>query len=235
MTAPGWMSDRTVCYLASGRPCIVQATGAECHLPRSLGLQFFHTKAEAVEALRAVECDYEHAAHEARRLAEDIFATDVIIPQLINILRPVYRSSIDSVARPASLHGTEWPPSGQPLQRRLHPRRTALHPEDAVRRNRKSRTDDNTDRLNFRLMPLPRLRERFGKVVQRQDRSRFRAAGVRSFTTAQGSMWRATRLPAPAAALAAHQPNASDGAKTTARNTVASALIPGVTPMRTLE
>jgi hypothetical protein len=85
-TAPGWMSDRTVCYLASGRPCVVQATGAESYLPRSLGLQFFHTKAEAAEALRAVECDYQRAAHEARRLAEDIFATDVIIPQLINIL-----------------------------------------------------------------------------------------------------------------------------------------------------
>jgi hypothetical protein len=85
-TAPGWISDRTVCYLASGRPCVVQATGAECHLPRSLGLQFFHSKAEAVEALRAVECNYERAAHEARRLAEDIFATDIIIQQLINIL-----------------------------------------------------------------------------------------------------------------------------------------------------
>ena len=85
-TAPGWMSDRTVCYLASGRPCVVQATGAEDHLPRSLGLQFFKTKAEAAEALRAVECDYERAAREARRLAEEIFATDVVIPELINIL-----------------------------------------------------------------------------------------------------------------------------------------------------
>lgn len=84
--APGWISDRTVSYLASGRPCVVQAAGAEYDLPRSLGLQFFHTKAEAVEALRAVECNYERAARDARRLAEDIFSTDVIMQQLITIL-----------------------------------------------------------------------------------------------------------------------------------------------------
>ena len=85
-TAPGWISDRTVCYLASGRPCIVQAIGAESCLPRSLGLQFFITKAEAVEALRAVERNHARAAREARRLAEEIFATDIVVRQLLNIL-----------------------------------------------------------------------------------------------------------------------------------------------------
>ncbi|TMB01405.1 MAG: hypothetical protein E6J70_08525, partial [Deltaproteobacteria bacterium] len=48
---PGWVSDRTVCYLASGRPCVVQATGAERHLPSTAGLRFFHSPEEAVEAL----------------------------------------------------------------------------------------------------------------------------------------------------------------------------------------
>src|SRR5262249_49362630 len=37
----GWISDRTICYLASGRPCVVEATGAERHLPPSRGLRFF--------------------------------------------------------------------------------------------------------------------------------------------------------------------------------------------------
>ena len=37
----GWISDRTVCYLASGRPCVVEATGVEGHLPASAGLRFF--------------------------------------------------------------------------------------------------------------------------------------------------------------------------------------------------
>src|SRR5206468_8187808 len=46
----GWVSDRTVCYLASGRPCVVEATGAENHLPVSAGLRFFRSLDEAVDA-----------------------------------------------------------------------------------------------------------------------------------------------------------------------------------------
>ncbi len=83
---PGWISDRTVCYLATGRPCVVQAAGAERHLPRSLGLQFFTTKSEAAEALRSVEKDYERACREARRLAEEFFAAGVVIPRVLEIL-----------------------------------------------------------------------------------------------------------------------------------------------------
>jgi hypothetical protein len=49
-TRPGWVSDRTVCYLASGRPCVVEATGVENHLPSSSGLRFFRTLDEARNA-----------------------------------------------------------------------------------------------------------------------------------------------------------------------------------------
>jgi hypothetical protein len=80
---PGWVSDRTVCYLASGRPCVVQATGAERHLPASAGLHFFRTRDEAAEALRAVEADYAAAARAARALAEEVFATRVVLPALL--------------------------------------------------------------------------------------------------------------------------------------------------------
>jgi hypothetical protein len=80
---PGWVSDRTICYLASGRPCVVQATGAEKHLPATDGLRFFASLDEAADALRAVEADYAAAARAARRLAEDAFATDVVLPQVL--------------------------------------------------------------------------------------------------------------------------------------------------------
>jgi hypothetical protein len=80
---PGWISDRTLCYLASGRPCVVQAAGAERHLPRTLGLQFFATPREAAEALRAVERDHARASREARALAEEFFATRVVVPQVL--------------------------------------------------------------------------------------------------------------------------------------------------------
>jgi hypothetical protein len=80
---PGWVSDRTICYLASGRPCVVQATGAEKHLPPSAGLRFFRTLDEAVAALESIEVDYAAAARAARRLAAEVFATDVVLPKLL--------------------------------------------------------------------------------------------------------------------------------------------------------
>ena len=82
-TRPGWVSDRTLCYLASGRPCVVQATGAEGLLPDSAGLRFFRTLDEAADGLRTVEADYAAAARAARRLAEDVFATHIILPEVL--------------------------------------------------------------------------------------------------------------------------------------------------------
>src|SRR5262245_5365996 len=82
-TRPGWISDRTVCYLASGRPCVIEATGAEAHLPPSPGLRFFRTEEEAAECLDAVEQDYASAARAARGLAEEIFATRVVVPAIL--------------------------------------------------------------------------------------------------------------------------------------------------------
>jgi len=81
----GWLSDRTVCYLASGRPCIVQNTGQSAHLPESAGLLYFSTIEEALVALDRVERDYAHAAGQARRLAEDRFSTDVVLPPLLRL------------------------------------------------------------------------------------------------------------------------------------------------------
>jgi len=83
---PGWVSDRTICYLASGRPCVVQATGAEAHLPGSAGLRFFRTPDEAVDGLRAVEADYPAACRAARALARDVFATDVVLPGILRAM-----------------------------------------------------------------------------------------------------------------------------------------------------
>ncbi len=79
----GWISDRTVCYLASGRPCVVEATGAEGHLAASAGLKFFTSLDEAVEALRAVEADHAAAGRAARGLAEEVFSTRVVLPGLV--------------------------------------------------------------------------------------------------------------------------------------------------------
>ena len=80
---PGWVSDRTVCYLASGRPCVVEATGAARYLPESAGLRFFATTEEAAAAIAAIEADYAAAARAARALAEDVFSAAVVLPGLL--------------------------------------------------------------------------------------------------------------------------------------------------------
>ena len=79
----GWLSDRTICYLASGRPCLLEATGAEAHLPTSEGLRFFRTLEDAVDGVRAIEADYATASRAARALAEEVFSTRVTIPALL--------------------------------------------------------------------------------------------------------------------------------------------------------
>jgi hypothetical protein len=82
-TRPGWVSDRTVCYLASGRPCVVEGTGAEKHLPASAGLRFFATTEEAADAVASIEADYTVASRAARALAEEVFSGSVVLPGLL--------------------------------------------------------------------------------------------------------------------------------------------------------
>ena len=73
-TRSGWCSDRTVRYLASGRPALVQDTGLGDTLPVGEGLLTFSTPQEAVQ--RAQELVADHARHSAaaRRIAEQYFA-----------------------------------------------------------------------------------------------------------------------------------------------------------------
>lgn len=71
-TASGWFSDRTVRYLASGKPAVVQDTGA-ADLPAGEGLLTFRTLPEAAAAVEAVTADYDRHRKAARRLAEERF------------------------------------------------------------------------------------------------------------------------------------------------------------------
>ncbi len=68
-----WVSDRTICYLAAGRPAVVEHTGPSRFLPDAGGLFRFRNPDEAVRALEAVMEDYAEQSVLARRLAEDYF------------------------------------------------------------------------------------------------------------------------------------------------------------------
>jgi glycosyltransferase involved in cell wall biosynthesis len=69
----GWVSDRTLCYLASGKPAVVQNTGPSSVLPNGEGVFRFSTIAEAVEGLAAVNADYGKHCRAAREIAEAYF------------------------------------------------------------------------------------------------------------------------------------------------------------------
>jgi hypothetical protein len=65
-----WVSDRTLCYLASGKPVVVQDTGPSRLLPNGEGMFRFTTIEDAAQAIEAINADYERQCHAARALAE---------------------------------------------------------------------------------------------------------------------------------------------------------------------
>ena len=79
----GWISDRTACYLASGKPVLVQSTGFEKRLPTGKGLLTFRTLQEAIEGVREINANYLEHAHAARAIAEQHFSTAVVLPRLM--------------------------------------------------------------------------------------------------------------------------------------------------------
>lgn len=69
----GWIGDRTPCYLASGKPVVIQDTGPVSFLSGDEGFLRFRTLGDAVRALEAVEAEYDRHASAARGLAEAYF------------------------------------------------------------------------------------------------------------------------------------------------------------------
>jgi hypothetical protein len=81
--APGWFSDRSVCFLASGRPCVIQDTGFGSRIPAGPGLIAWRTLDEAKDALEAVARDYPAHARAASRIARDYFDARVLLPPIL--------------------------------------------------------------------------------------------------------------------------------------------------------
>jgi hypothetical protein len=79
----GWFSCRSACYLAAGRPVVVQDTGFRPVLPVGEGLLAFSSVDEAVAAIREVEGNYARHAQAARDLAETCFDSDKVLSRLI--------------------------------------------------------------------------------------------------------------------------------------------------------
>jgi hypothetical protein len=80
----GWFSDRSVCYMASGRPVLVQDTGQSDWLPLGEGVITFRDLKEAVHGVEIINDDYERHCKMARKLAEQYFAADRVLPPLLD-------------------------------------------------------------------------------------------------------------------------------------------------------
>ena len=79
----GWFSDRTECYLASGRPALVQDTGWTSHLPSGDGLLAFSTIDEAAAGVDRINADYSRHARQALDVARAHFDARVVLPPLL--------------------------------------------------------------------------------------------------------------------------------------------------------
>jgi hypothetical protein len=80
----GWVSERSLCYLASGRPVVAQDTGFGDRYPTGAGLLAFSTVDEAVAAIEAIRADPRGHAEAARAVAEDHFDSDRVLPRLLD-------------------------------------------------------------------------------------------------------------------------------------------------------
>jgi len=82
----GWFSDRSICYLASGRPVLAQETGFSRFLPTGAGLFAFRTEEDVLAGIEALRSDYLHHSQAARALAEEHFASDRVLPHLLRLI-----------------------------------------------------------------------------------------------------------------------------------------------------
>lgn len=82
----GWFSDRSVCYLASGRPVLAQDTGLAHLLPTGEGLLLFASLEEAVAGIAELRRNYPAHAKRARAIAEEYFESDKVLTRLLHSL-----------------------------------------------------------------------------------------------------------------------------------------------------
>jgi hypothetical protein len=82
-TRSGWFSDRSACYLAAGKPVLLQDTGFSSHLPVGQGLVSFSTVQDAARRVAEITSAYDDHCAAAREVAEDFFDSDKVLGKLL--------------------------------------------------------------------------------------------------------------------------------------------------------
>lgn len=95
----GWFSCRSACYLAAGRPVVVQDTNFSEVIPTGDGILAFRNLEEAVAAVREVKSNPARHSRAARELAAEYFDARAVLPKLINeavaaLRRPAFQEVI---------------------------------------------------------------------------------------------------------------------------------------------
>jgi hypothetical protein len=80
----GWFSDRSVCYLASGRPVLIEDTGLGGWLPTGGGVVTFDGVDGALAGVDQINTGYERHRRAARQLAETVFSTERVLPAFLD-------------------------------------------------------------------------------------------------------------------------------------------------------
>ena len=79
----GWFSCRSACYLALGRPCVLQDTGWSAHYQTGTGLFAFATLEEARAGIAAINADYARHSAGARAVAEKMFDARRVLGEML--------------------------------------------------------------------------------------------------------------------------------------------------------
>jgi hypothetical protein len=79
----GWFSERSACYLASGRPVVSQETGFSEWLKTGEGILSFKTQEEACAMIEEVNHRYDFHCKAAREIAEEYFDSNDVLTTLV--------------------------------------------------------------------------------------------------------------------------------------------------------
>jgi len=80
----GWFSDRSACYLAAGRPVIIQETGFTKIYGGKAGLLSFRSLSEIVDAVKIINADYAKHSRAARALARKFFEAENVLKSILD-------------------------------------------------------------------------------------------------------------------------------------------------------
>lgn len=80
----GWFSDRSACYLASGRPVVLEDTGFTSWLPVGAGVLAFRSRAEAIAGIEEINGRYEFHCRAARDVVNEYFKAERVLSRMLD-------------------------------------------------------------------------------------------------------------------------------------------------------